>query len=81
MATHYAPRRAASSTLVVVLGLDDNQLIISCAVDETMFVVDPPRPESGQIPAQLLRLPSALEWRATCFLDQTHKTPQHLLVG
>jgi hypothetical protein len=33
----------------IVAGLDDDQLIVSYAVDKTMFAVNPPGPEAGEI--------------------------------
>ena len=51
----------AQSAVVVIPGLDDDQLIISCAVDEAVLVVDSPGPEAGEIAAQRLWLAGALE--------------------
>jgi hypothetical protein len=59
----------------VVTGQNDDQLIIGHAVDETMLVVDPPRPEPGEVAPQRLRLSNTLERgpsrSARCGVDPT----------
>jgi hypothetical protein len=51
----------AQSAVVVIPGLDDDQLVISCAVDDAVLVVDSPGPEAGEIAAQRLWLAGSLE--------------------
>lgn len=59
-----------ASVAVVVPSLNDDQLIIGCAADKTMLVVDPPGSKAGEIAAQRLGPADALERGAPRFLDQ-----------
>src|SRR5215467_6922379 len=74
-------KSAGRSAVVMVPGLNDDQFIFGCAVHKTMLVIDPPRPEAGQIPAQRLRLAGSLERGPPCFLDEPEHPAQHLLIG
>src|SRR5260221_560436 len=62
-------RSICSSAVIVVPGLNDDQLIICRAIDETVLVVNPPGPEAGEIKAQWLRLAGTFEWGPPGFLD------------
>src|SRR5579859_2308126 len=46
-----------------------------------MLIVDPPRPEAGEIAPQCLRLAGTFERRAPRLLDQPEQPTQHLLIG
>jgi hypothetical protein len=48
--------------VVVVSGLNDDQLIIGRAMDEAVLIVDPPGPEAGEVAAQRLRLAGTFEY-------------------
>ena len=78
---HRDAASAGSSAVIVVPGLNDDQLIICRAIDETVFIVYPPGPEAGEIAAQWLRLASTLERGPPGFLDQPQQPPQHFFVG
>jgi hypothetical protein len=49
----------------VVPGLNDDQFIIGRAADQAVLVVDPPRREAGQVPAQRFGFAGALERRSS----------------
>ena len=70
-----------TSVGVVLPGLNDDQLIVGYAVDQTVLVIDPPGPEPRQIAAQRLRLSGALEWSALGFPGQSRQAAQHFLAG
>ena len=64
------PLGGLASAVVVVSGLDDDELLVRGAVDETVLVVDPPGPEAGEVAAQRFWLASALERGPPGFLDE-----------
>src|SRR5215472_9456315 len=79
--TGRAAMTSGTSAVVVIPGLNDDQFVIGRAVDQAVLVIDPPGPETGQIPAQRFRLTNTLERGPPCFLDQPQQAAQHLLVG
>ncbi len=65
----------------MVCRLNDDQLVVRCAVDEPVLIIDPPGPEAGQVAPQRLRLAGALERRAPSLLDQPDQAPQLVLIS
>lgn len=73
-------RRVAAGLIVISCLCDDDRVFIDL-VDETMFVIDTPRPVARQGVSQRLWLSRSLEWCAGDFFDQTIDPFEHLAVG
>lgn len=78
---HLAHWRDRLSLAVIVKAAPDNdQFVIRCPIDQTVRIVDAPRPIAGQIAAQRFRLSDASERVARRRSDQGINALQRFFV-
>jgi hypothetical protein len=62
--------RSAALFIAVVATGNDDDFGSGCAINQPVFVVDPPRPIAREIRFERFRLANAFEWSAQDILNQ-----------